>query len=109
MSTQQLAEELHKSIVRKFERRKVHSSFIGNVVGADLADVQLISKFNKRIHFLLCFIGIFSKYAWVVHLKNEKGIAIIKNFQKFLDKSGHKPNKIWVETKYTKPNMGRSR
>ena len=109
MSTQQLAEELHKSIVRKFEKRKVHSSFIGNVVGADLADMQLISKFNKRIHFLLCVIGIFSKYAWVVHLKNEKGIAIIKNFQNFLDKSGHKPNKIWVETKYTKPNMGRSR
>ena len=56
---QQLAEKLHKPIIRKFEKWKVHSSFIDNIWGTDLADMQLISKFNKRICFLLCAIDIF--------------------------------------------------
>ena len=62
MSDQQLAEELHKLTVKKFKRRKVHSTFIGNIWGADLADIQLISKFNKGFRFLLCAIDIFTKY-----------------------------------------------
>ena len=61
-----LAEELHKSIIRKFGKRKVHSSFKDNIWGADLADMQLISKINKGIRFLLCVINIFSKYARVI-------------------------------------------
>ena len=61
MSNQQLAEKLSKLIVRKFEKRKVYSSFIDNMWGADLSDMQLISKFNKWICFLLCVIDIFSK------------------------------------------------
>ena len=47
MQNEELAEELHKSIIRKFQKRKVHSSFIDNIRDADLADMQLISKFNK--------------------------------------------------------------
>ena len=58
----QLAEELHKPIFRKFKKRKVYSGFKDNICGADLADMQLISKFNKRFRFLLCVIDIFSKY-----------------------------------------------
>ena len=58
--------------------------------------MQLISKFNKRFRFLLCIIGIFSKYGWNVPLKDKKGITIVNTFQKILDKSkGRKPNKIW--------------
>ena len=68
----QLAEELHKPIIRKFEKRKVYSSFRDNIWGADLADMQLISKFNKGFRFLLCVIDIFSKYAWVIPLKDKK-------------------------------------
>ena len=49
-------------------------------MGADLADMQLISKFNKGIIFLLCVIDIFSKYAWVVSLKDKKGIVIVNAF-----------------------------
>ena len=49
MSDQQLAEELHKAIIRNFNIRKVHSPFIDNIWGTDLADMQLISKFNKGI------------------------------------------------------------
>ena len=59
--------------------------------------MQLISKFNKGFGFLLCVIDIFSKYAWVVPLKDKKGISIVNAFEKILDKSGHKPNKIWVD------------
>ena len=64
---------------------------------ADLADMQLISKFNRRFRFLLCVIDIFSKYVWVVPLKDKKGVSIVDAFQKILDKSGCKPNKVWVD------------
>ena len=59
--------------------------------------MQLISKLNKGFRFLLCVIDIFSKYAWVVPLKNKKGISIVNAFQKIIVKSGRKPNKIWVD------------
>ena len=64
-------------------------------MGADLADMQLISKFNKVFRFLLCVIDIFSNYAWVVPLKDKKGISIVNAFQKLLNSSTRKPNKIW--------------
>ena len=59
--------------------------------------MQLISKFNKGFRFLLCVIDIFSKYAWVIPLKDKKGISIADAFQKILNKSGRKPNKMWVD------------
>ena len=59
--------------------------------------MQLISKFNKGFRVLFCVIGIFSKYAWVVHLKGKKGVSIVNAFQNILDKPGRKPNKIWVD------------
>ena len=62
----QLSDELHKPIIRKFKKRKVHSSFRDNICGVDLADMQLLSKFNKKFRFLLSFIDIFSKYTWVI-------------------------------------------
>ena len=92
----QLAEELHKPIIRKIKKIKVYSGFRDNIWGADLADMQLISKFNKGFRFLLCVIDIFSKYAWVVLLKDKKGVSIVNAFQKILDDSNRKPNKIWV-------------
>ena len=72
MSDQQLAEELHKPIIRKFKKRKVHSAFADNTWGLDLADMQLTSRFNKRFRFLLCVTDICSKYAWVIPLKDKK-------------------------------------
>ena len=66
MPIQKLAEELHKPIIRKFEKRKVYLYIVGNVWGCDLVDVKLISKFNKRIKLSLCVIDIYSKYAWVL-------------------------------------------
>ena len=63
MSYQQLAEELHKPIIKKFKKRKIQPLLLDNVWGADLADMQLISQFKKGICFLSCVIDIFSKYA----------------------------------------------
>ena len=94
---QQLAEELHKPIIKKFEKRKVHAAFKDNIWGADLADMQLLSRYNKGIRFLLCVIDIFSKYAWVVPLKDKKGVSIVTAFQIILKQSNRKPNKIWVD------------
>ena len=93
----QLADDLHKPIIRKFKKRKVYSSFRDNIWGADLADMQLLSKSNKGFRFLLCVIDIFSKYAWVVPIKDKKDISIGSGFQKILDDSKWKPNKIWVD------------
>ena len=97
ISNKELAEELHKAIIRKFDKRKVHSTLIDNIWGTDLEDMQLISKFNKWFGFLLCVIDIYSKYAWVTPLKDKKGITITNAFQNIFDESKCKPNKIWVD------------
>ena len=94
---EQLAEELHKLIIRKFKTRKVSPIFKDNIWVADLGDMQLINKFNKRFRFLLCVIDIFSKYDWVLPLKAKKGVSIVNAFQNILKKSNRKPNKIWVD------------
>ena len=94
ISNQELAKKLHKPIIKKFQKRKVHSFFIGNIWGTELADMQLMPKFNKEICFLLCVIDIFSKCTRVIPLKDKKGIATTNAFQKLLDESNHKSNKI---------------
>ena len=82
MSNKELAEELHKPIIRKFEKRKVNSPFIENIWGADLADMQLVSKFNKGIRFLLCVVDIFCRYAWVITLKVIQVLQLLIVFKK---------------------------
>ena len=83
---------MDKPIVRNFNIKKVQSPFIDNIWGAHLQliskfiyeiylDMQLISKFNKGFRFFLCVIDIYSKYAWVIHLKDKKGITITNAFQ----------------------------
>ena len=75
----------------------MYSSFRDNIWGVDLADMQLLSNFNKGFRFLLCAIDMFSKYAWIIPLKDKKGISIVNGFQKILNDSKRKPNKIWVD------------
>ena len=84
LASQKLAEKLHKPIIRKFKKRPVYSRFKENIWGADLADIQLISNFNKGFRFLLCVIDSFSKYAWVIPFKDKKGVTITNAFQKIL-------------------------
>ena len=71
-NNKKLAEELQKPIIRSFKKRTIYSGFSDNIWGAHLADMQLISIFNKGLRFVLCVINIFSKYAWVVPLKDKK-------------------------------------
>ena len=97
MPNQQLANELHKPIIRKSKRqKKVYSLFKDNIWGIDFANMQLISKCNKGLMYLLCAIDLFSKYAWAFPLKDKKGVTIGHAFQNILDSSNRKANKIWV-------------
>ena len=92
-----LAEELHKPVIKKFNKRKAYSQFRDNIWGVDLADMQSLSKKNKDIKYLLCAIDLFSKYAFVIPLKDKKGISIVNAFNKIIKQSNTKPNKIWVD------------
>ena len=93
----QLFDELYKPIIRKFKKRKMYSSFKDNVWCVDLADMQLLSKFNKVFRFLWRVIDIYSKYAWAIPLKDKNGVSIADAFQKTLKGSNRKWNKIWVD------------
>ena len=84
-------------LLGNFKKRKVYSSFKDNIWGVDLADMQLISKYNKAVRYLLCAINLFSKYTFVVPLKDKKRVSIVNAFQKILNNSKRKPNKIWVD------------
>ena len=92
-----LAEELHKPIIRKFNKRKVYSQLKDNIKGVDLADMQSLSRKNKGIEYLLCSIDLYSKYAFVIPLKDKKGISVVNAFDKIIKQSNRKPNKIWVD------------
>ena len=67
-----LADELHKPIINEFNKRKVYSQFKDNIWGVDLADMQSLSRKNKGIKYLLCAIDLYSKYAFVIPLKDKK-------------------------------------
>ena len=92
-----LTDELHKPIIRKFNKRKVYSQFKDNIWGVDLADMQSLSRKNKGIKYLLCAINLYSKYAFAIPLKDKKGISIVNAFNKTIKQSNRKPNKIWVD------------
>ena len=84
-------------LLKKFNNSKVYSKFKDNIWGVDLADMQSLSKKNKGIKYLLCAIDLYSKYAFVVPLKDKKGISIVNAFDKIIKQSKRKPNKIWVD------------
>ena len=68
----QLVEELHKPIIRNFKKRTVYSGFTDNIWGVDLADMQSLSKYNTGMKYLLCAIDLFSKYSWVIPIKDKR-------------------------------------
>ena len=88
----QLANEFRRQIIKQFKTRKVYSSFRDNIWGVDLADMHSLRKYSKGIKYLLCAIDLFSKYPWVVPLKDKRGISIVNAFQKIISKE-RKPNK----------------
>ena len=92
-----LAEELHKPVIKIFNKRKVYSQFKDNIWGVDLADMQSLSRKNKGIKYILCDIDLYSKYAFLIPLKDKKGISIVNAFNEIIKQSNRKPNKIWVD------------
>ena len=92
-----LVDELYKPIIRKFNKTKVYSQFKDNIWGVDLADMQSLSRKNKGIKYLLLAIDLYSKYAFIIPLKDKKGISIVNAFNKIIKQSNRKPNKIRVD------------
>ena len=96
-NNEQLVKELHKLIIKTFKKRTIYSRSKDYIWGAELADMQLISKFNNGFRFLSCAIDIFNKYDRVVPLKDKKGLSMINVFQRILNDLNRKPNKIWID------------
>ena len=93
--SQQLAEELHKPITRNFRKRRVISKGIGKIWAADLVEMQKYSKWNKGVKYLLTVIDVFSKYGWIVPLKDKKTESVSSAFDTIFKKSKRKPDKLW--------------
>ena len=75
----------------------MYSQFKDNIWGVDLADMQSLSRNDKGIKYILCAIDLYSKYAFVIPLKDKKGISIVHAFNKIIKQYNRKPNKIWVK------------
>ena len=94
---EQLTEELHKPVIKKFKRRKVYARFKDNIWAADLAEMGSFSSKNKNVKYLLCVIHVFTKYAWVKPLRDKKSKTVLNGFIEIVNESNRKPNKLWVD------------
>ena len=93
---EQLAEELHKPVTKKCKRRKAYAKFKDNIWAADLTEIESLSSKNKNVKYLLCVIDVFTKYAWVKPLKDNKGETVLNAFMEIVNETNHKPHKLWV-------------
>lgn len=91
------SKELHKRVVRKFERRPVEVAGIDAVWCADLVDMSMFSKQNKGYKWLLTVIDVLSRHAWAIPLKDKKGPTIMDAMTKIIMESGRTPGKIWAD------------
>ena len=87
---EQLTEELHNLVIKKFKRRKVYLKFKDNIWSADLAEMESLSKKNKNVKYLLCVIDNFIKYAWVKPFKGEKSKTVLNAFIEIVNESNRK-------------------
>ena len=94
--SQQLADELHKPIRRKFKTRRVISNGIDEIWCSDLVEMQQFSKWNKGFRYLLMVLDVFSKYGWIIPLKDKKGETVMNAF-KTIFKEGRKPQYLWTD------------
>ena len=90
-----LSEELHKAKRKNYTRRKIIVNHIDEIFAADLVEMQKFAKLNKGYRYLLTCIDIFSKFAWVIPLKDKKGITIKNALQKIFNK--RKPKFLWTD------------
>ena len=92
----ELADELHKPIKRNFTRRRVIANHIDEIWCSDLVEMQQFSKWNKGYRYLLMVLDVFSKYGWIVPLKDKKGETVAEAFKKIF-KEGRKPQYLWTD------------
>ena len=93
---QQLADELHKPINRNFTRRRVLVNHVDEVWCSDLVETQQFSKWNKGYRYLLMVLDVFSKYGWIIPLKDKKGETVSEAFKTILEE-GRIPRYLWVD------------
>ena len=91
---EQPTEEFRKPVTKRFKRRKVYARFKDNIWVADLAEMELLSSKNENVKYLLCVIGVFTKYAWGKPLK---GKTVLNYFIEIVNESNRKLNKLWVD------------
>ena len=90
-----LAEELHKPIKRKFKKRRVLVNGIDKIWAADLVDMQAFTKFNRSVNYLVAVIDVFSKYGWLIPLKDKRGKSVASALKTIFKE--RKPEKMWVD------------
>ena len=95
--TQQLADELHKPIRRNFKKRRVIVNHIDDIWCSDLVEMQQFSRWNKGYRYLLMVLDVFSKYGWILPLKDKKGETVMNAFKTIFKKSGRIPKYLWVD------------
>ena len=93
---EQLAQELHKPVIKEFKRRKVYARFTDNIWAAELAEMRPLSSKNKNVKYLLSDIDVFTKYTWVKPLEDKKSTTISNAFIEIVNESNRKLNKLWV-------------
>jgi len=90
-----LAEELHKPVIKNFPKRKVYVNGIDKIWAADLVDMQAFSRFNRGVKYLLTVIDVFSKYGWMLPLKDKTGVSVAKALKEIFKQ--RKPEKLWTD------------
>ena len=93
----ELADELHKPIRRKFQKRKVFAKTSDDIWSADLIEMIPLAKYNKGYKYLLMIIDVFSKYGWIVPIKTKTGSAVSTALEKVIKTSKRVPSKLWVD------------
>ena len=88
-------EELHKPIRRKFKKRRVLVNGIDKIWAADLVDMQAFTKFNRGVKYLLAVIDVFSKYGWLIPLKDKTSKSVASALKTIFEE--RKPKKMWVD------------
>ena len=91
-----LGQELRKPVIKKFKRRRLHARFKGDILGADLAEIESLSSENRSVKYFLRVIDVFTEYAWVKPLNDKKSKTILDGFIEIVNESNCKPNKLWV-------------
>ena len=95
--SEQLSEELHKTVIKNFKRVKDYARFKDNIWAADLAEMESSPSKNKNVKYWLCMIDVFTKYACVKPLKDKKGKIVLNAFIEKINESYRKSNKSWVD------------